>query len=389
MQRPPVDGRGQASAPASAGAGRVRRLRSVLMAGRRTTGALPPLVATVLVVGMVAIGILSCGWGSRGPWRDPSNPFSFFDEVVVITVPSRQARVVALLAMLGLGDRAVVMAAVPKPRTDRDWAELRASTAFVPSTLDLLTAGETAVSQSQRKALRTFLANANADCGLIFEDDFHPNGESLQQVRARLEMAMPFLRPPPHLKPGDGPQSPRWDILFLGRCHDHCEYDKHIGADVYQVFNPACLHAYAVTRAAARLIIKAAAVCEGAMCPIDNVVRSLIRGTSMLPNARRLTAFAISPQLFTQESKYRGDLSMVKADQDDIARMKAEGKHLSHAQRGGRDELVECMLHHERVLVSNFDLWRDRASRKPSPLEREWQQNMLAAEAAENKQKTT
>ena len=47
------------------------------------------------------------------------------------------------------------------------------------------------------------------------------------------------------------------------------------------------------------------------------------------------------------------------------------------------------MLHHERVLVSNFDLWRDRASRKPSPLEREWQQNMLAAEAAENKQKTT
>ena len=47
-------------------------------------------------------------------------------------------------------------------------------------------------------------------------------------------MAMPFLRPSPGTLPGEGlPQ--RWDILFLGRCHDHCEYDRHIGADVYQV----------------------------------------------------------------------------------------------------------------------------------------------------------
>ena len=47
-----------------------------------------------------------------------------------------------------------------------------------------------------------------------------------------------------------------------------------------------------------------------------------------------------------------------------VARMKAEGSHLTHAQRGGRDELVECMLHHERVLVSHYDLWRDRTGRK-------------------------
>ncbi len=96
-----------------------------------------------------------------------------------------------------------------------------------------------------------------------------------------------------------------WDILFLGRCHDHCERDKHIGADVFRVFNPACLHAYAVTRYAAKTIIEAARQCHGDECPIDNVVRSLIRGTGSDWNGENapLVAYAVSPQLFTQESK--------------------------------------------------------------------------------------
>ncbi len=62
--------------------------------------------------------------------------------------------------------------------------------------------------------------------------------------------------------------------------------------------------------------------------------------------------------------RYRGNLSMVKADDQDLIRMKSEGNHLSHALRGKNHDLVECLKNHERVLISNYNHWRDRTSRK-------------------------
>lgn len=289
------------------------------------------------------------------------DPFDYFDEIMVVTVPARHLRVIKLLRQIGLDTRAKILAAKMKPESDADWQLLRNSNSFQVDTLSQLTAGEVAVSLSQRDALSRFLNNSNAHNALILEDDFTINGDALKE---RLNYSLPVL---------EAASNP-WDILFLGRCHDHCEYDQYLGADVYQVFNPVCLHAYAINRRAAKMIIEAARLCKGSNCPIDNVVRSLIQGTSELGRSQMLVALAISPQLFTQETSFRGNLSLVQVDKADESRMQVEADIATRTKRTG-DDLAECMRHHERVLVSNYNLWRDPAGRKPSPRELRWQQD--------------
>lgn len=166
---------------------------------------------------------------------------------------------------------------------------------------------------------------------LIFEDDFQPNGFG---VRERLAASLVAART----------AVPSVDVLFLGRCHDSCDKDKWIGGDLYRVSNPACLHAYSVNRRAAAAMIAAAETCSGPHCPIDNVMRELVRrdgkdksGDTPPPREggsdSTLAAYAISPQLFTQEAKYRAKgESLVMADERDLGRMKAEGDHWVHGE---------------------------------------------------------
>jgi hypothetical protein len=75
-------------------------------------------------------------------------------------VPSRRDRVVSTLAKLGI--KAHIVVAHTKPSTKWDWAAVRRSKAFMPETLDTLTAGEVAVSLSQRKALHRYVCTINA-----------------------------------------------------------------------------------------------------------------------------------------------------------------------------------------------------------------------------------
>ena len=51
------------------------------------------------------------------------------------------------------------------------------------------------------QALRAFLANGDADRGLIFEDDFFPNGESLPQVSPVHDSSLHDVPLLPHLFP--------------------------------------------------------------------------------------------------------------------------------------------------------------------------------------------
>lgn len=86
--------------------------------------------------------------------------------IVVAQVASRRSRVDQTLAELGI--RAHIVPAHTKPSTPREWAAIRHSQEFVPETLELLTAGEVAVSLSQRKALRRFV---NSQIPLRVETD--------------------------------------------------------------------------------------------------------------------------------------------------------------------------------------------------------------------------
>jgi hypothetical protein len=249
--------------------------------------------------------------------------------------------------------------AFKKPGSEDDWGRIRNSKQFVPETLEMLTAGEVAVSISQRKVLNKFLASPHGDRALIFEDDFEPNGFG---VRERLAASLQFI----------ASVTPPVDVLFLGRCHDSCEKDRLVGADLYRVHSPACLHAYSVNRRAAAAILEAASTCSGPYCPIDNVMRELVRPSD--DGVSTLAGYAISPQLFTQEALYRTkEKSMVLADTSDLDRMKAEGDHWVHALRKNNSRikkdstLIECKPFHERLLISNVNKFADRKALKPKP----------------------
>lgn len=272
-------------------------------------------------------------------------------------VPSRRSRVMKTLSALQIG--AHIVDAYQKPKSSWQWRHIRESGEFDPESLDMLTAGEVAVSLSQRKALRQFLSSPVGDRALIFEDDFEPNGFG---VRERLEESLKFV----------ANATPPVDVLFLGRCHDSCEKDRLVGADLYRVWSPACLHAYSVNRRAAAAIIDAAKRCSGPHCPIDNVMRALVQPTKEAEST--LAGYAISPQLFTQESTYRKKgMSLVLADSTDVGRMKSEGDHWVHALRKNNskikkgDTLIECKPFHERLLISNVNQFADRTALKPKP----------------------
>jgi hypothetical protein len=87
----------------------------------------------------------------------------------------------------------------------------------------------------------------------------------------------------------------------------------------------------------------------------------------------QLRAFAISPQLFTQDLSMRGNMSLVKASVADLKRMAPIGDHLIHALRiknhstatVDSDRVTECRFRHERVLVSNVNGFADKAALRP------------------------
>eukprot|EP00040_Diaphanoeca_grandis_P020315 m.108064 g.108064 ORF g.108064 m.108064 type:complete len:395 (-) comp27842_c1_seq5:55-1239(-) len=279
--------------------------------------------------------------------------YCFFDEILIITVASRRERVINMIDELQLRDRVTMIDAVLKPKSEGDWQMIKDEDSFQPEVLEQMTAGEIAVSLSQRKSLNRFLDNPNAQAALVFEDDFEPNGDDVME---RWSASIPHLEN----------VSAQWDVLFLGRCHDHCELDEHVGGDLYRVYKPVCLHAFGIRREPAKMLIAATKACNGSWCAIDNVMRRLIAGTEAYP---AFVAYAISPQLFTQEKKYRV-ASMVKADENDLQRMAKEGDHWGHAVRKPALKeivLTECMTRHERVLISKVNYWRDRTGKKPSP----------------------
>ena len=135
---------------------------------------------------------------------------------------------------------------------------------------------------------------------LVFEDDFAPAALDLQMTLERLQQSLHFL-----------PSS--WKALFLGRCWSDCTRDLRLGGDLYAVESALCMHAYALTRDAARAAVDAMESCrmdDGGACPCDVALSQQLRGTAQwlqTGGAGNLTnigilapAFAISPNLVTQ-----------------------------------------------------------------------------------------
>lgn len=88
----------------------------------------------------------------------PGNPFSFFEEVLVVATAEREPRVWQQAEALGLSSRLRVVSAVPINATVNDIINDSNSNGLSVH-LDGLTPGESAILLSHRKALKSFLQN--------------------------------------------------------------------------------------------------------------------------------------------------------------------------------------------------------------------------------------
>ncbi len=87
-----------------------------------------------------------------------------------------------------------------------------------------------------------------------------------------------------------------WDLLFLGRCDDKCSRNEKVTRFLVRTRDAQCLHAYAVTRRAAKVILSQMIPMNA---PTDTMYRLLLR-------KNLLRAYACEPPLFFQNRERLG-----------------------------------------------------------------------------------
>ena len=279
-----------------------------------------------------------------------SGAFVFFDLIMSITTPQREARVRRIGRELCLN--VTIIPAYPKPATHDEWSRV----ASMGEPIQRLTAGEVAVRLSMRRANELFLSHPSAQSALIFEDDFSASGPQLQRRLGASLAALPT----------------QWDMVFLGRCFGDCS-GEHMGGDLYRTFESLCLHAYGVSRAGAAALLTALSNCSTKVCPADHAASNVAweRGRS----------FAIWPQIFGQSLGLRVNGSATLISAADASR----GVPTDHGNQFRPPYLAECARKHAtRVARSTIvPSWSSRTLRTQELLNDMFPLLMQGAELAQ------
>ena len=222
----------------------------------------------------------------------------------VVSMPNRRWHMKEIFRQLGVEGATFVD---PVDRDKLDLPALRREGRLLPpdQLAAPLSAGDIATVLSHSKAMRMFLDAAPPSDGggagrgalegwaggrgggggevmLLFEDDIDDAGlPALPALQKQFREAVAALGTPRE-----------WDVLFLGRCWDHCWLDEVVrpGALV-QCHNPSCMHAVALTRRAAEAYLSV----EKLYTPADDQLNDLIRDGT-------LRAYAVKPGLFRQDN---------------------------------------------------------------------------------------
>ena len=206
--------------------------------------------------------------------RRPFN--TLFDKVLVIAIPERRNYITQILGTFGIKFAFVApvlkKSVVPAEHT-------------APGSTPLY-AGKVACHLSHRKALVQFLDDSGAHTCVVFEDD----------LKACLDKTF-FERRIAVLANELNKCRSRWDILYLGRCHDKCQALRFVSLQLADNARPYCRHAYVVTRAGATTILAKTYPMTGS--PGDHMYRALIQ-------RRQLRALVVEPVLFSQNRETLG-----------------------------------------------------------------------------------
>lgn len=200
-----------------------------------------------------------------------------FDKIYYIALPERLDNIKAVLKSYNIRAEKID----PVIKYDLD------SRNFVKDNLILrkyfgVNAGRVACHLSHLKALRTFL-KSDAKTALILEDDL-ADCKNLQRYQKRLNS----LR--------DEARLLDWDILYLGHCWANCKKFEKVTDQIYKNGSPICLHAYAVTRHAAQVIL------QKTMPMYDNGDEMLRK----LGNRGVLRVYTVMPPIFFQNREKLG-----------------------------------------------------------------------------------
>lgn len=195
-----------------------------------------------------------------GPTADLAD---VFDQALVIALPQRKQYITQALASYHVQPhfiQPVLVADITQP---------------VPAHMRKT---EAACYLSHIRAMTTFLQQPEWQTVVIFEDDlrFCPNLQKFQRRMASLKEELQQLE---------------WDILYLGRCLDRCGAQSQCSTQLVQGGTPLCLHAYALTRRGAAVILKHS---QGPIrVAIDVQLKHLVR-------RRKLKSLTLVPSVFYQ-----------------------------------------------------------------------------------------
>ncbi len=194
----------------------------------------------------------------------------------VITLPNRKNYIEGI--MPGFGLNPIIFPATLKENLLRD--SLTTSKFLNPESK--LNMGQIACHYSHIEVLKTFLKTSEP-LALIFEDDIEPAKKGINYYNLQIKNILNNV-------PND------FDLIYLGRCYDRCQYDENISPGLVRCFWPLCRHSYIVSR-------------KGALSIINQTLPLKIQGDNTIANlikSKKLIAYAAKPALFHQNRKHLG-----------------------------------------------------------------------------------
>ena len=184
----------------------------------------------------------------------------FFDKTYIITIPERLDYVKYITKIMKINP--TIYEGINKNTLNLD--KLVNDGILSPSYKKSNNIGRIACYLSHINVLKNFLQNTKNNNCFIFEDDIKLN-ETLSDKIVHLKKIMNNI-------------PSNWDIIYFGKCAEKCK--KKITVNAYTTTNstPLCLHAYAVSRKGAEIIVKNAFPIEEG---VDYMYRKLIKNQKL------------------------------------------------------------------------------------------------------------
>ena len=215
--------------------------------------------------------------------KSPFQIHDYFHQIIAVVLPKRKKYFTSAVNSHGISPKEIkIMEAIPKDSLKMNDL-IKKSIIIQPLQL-----GKIACHLSHMNALKEFISTSNpGEICLILEDDIQHSFNKFAFQRRIQTLSE-------ELKSVGG----KWDVLFLGKCHDNCTRYEFLSPQIATNTTASCRHAYVVTH-------------MGAIKLINNLLPMVNSGDKMTRNLimeNKINALAAHPSLFYQNRDLLGSL---------------------------------------------------------------------------------